>query len=115
MEYNLLYDKSVLLLPDATTFSFSVSPVLIGPAWKFKIVLSDDTYQDPFTSNTAVDNNNNITITLYRWYSDNWVENADPIEIISKGTVIKLAIKIRVAMNQYQPQKHIIVTVWKQG
>jgi len=114
MEYSLLYDKSVLLLPNSNTFSFPVSVALLG-TWNFKIILSDDTSYTPYTWNTTIDNNNNISIVLYGWYSDKWVENDAPIEIASKNDAIKLAIKIRVEMNQYQPQKHIMVSIWKKA
>lgn len=114
MDYSLLYDKSVLLLPGSTIFRFSISPALLSPAWNFKIILSDDTTQLAFSTNTEITNNNEINITLYSWYSDSWIENVEPIEIASKNSSVKLAVKIRVAMNQYQPElKHIIVSVWK--
>jgi hypothetical protein len=116
MEYSLIYDKSVLLLPQSNSFNFSVSPATLAPKWKFKVTLSDDTSNEPLSTETSIDGDNNINIILYRWYSDNWVENVEPIEIVSKSSAIKLLVKIRLSMNQYQPNhKHIIVSVWKLG
>ena len=114
MEHSLIYDKSVLLLPDATTFSFAVTVRPIMPKWNFKIILSDDTSEPQFSATRSTGTNSDTTIILYRWYSEKWVENIEPIKLNSTDNSIRLHIKIRLEMNQYQPQKHLIVSVWKE-